>query len=250
VLLLNDDISKYSKEVAKGSMWSLLGNAAFKLSSFFYVILIARMASQEDIGLFYAGLAIVGLVELFSHVGYPTVMQRYVPYYIGKEQYGKVRHLLKFGYILLAATGLIAIAALWFGADAIAEFYEQPLLAGAIRMFSAYILLNSVLRLHLLYLQGRTDIRSMQFVGNSQNFLKLVITFVLFYLYGASLEVLVAGLLSSILVAVVISTPIIYRKVIDLPKSAETIPRKEIVKEMDGKLEDAEDFLAANGIQM
>ena len=25
---------------------------------------------------------------------------------------------------------------------------------------------------------------------------------------------------------------------------------KEIVKEMDGKLEDAEDFLAANGIQM
>ena len=232
MLPLTDDISSYSKEVAKGSLWSLLGNAFFKLSSFFYVILIARMASPDDIGLFYLALAVLTIIELFSNFGFPMVMQRYVPYFEGKKEFGKVKYLLRVGYILLTATGILAIAVLWLLSDTIAGIYHEPGLSEAIRLFALYIILNAILRLHTFYLQGRTDIKSMQFIGNAQNFLKLVITGILFYFYGTSVTILIVGYLLSLLLAIVISLRPLHRRIADLPGTIEKISKKEIVKEI------------------
>ncbi|MBN1170317.1 flippase [Candidatus Micrarchaeota archaeon] len=228
MLQLND----YSKAVVKGSIWALLGNILFKFSSFFYVILIARMASQEDVGLFYLSLAIVSIIEIFSNAGIPLSLQRYIPFFEGKKEFNKLKYLLKLSYAVIAVLGTIFIALLWFASDFIGELYDEPLLPNAIRLFSVYIILNAAFRLNYTYLQGRTDIKSMQLLTNMQNGLKLLLTFALFMVFGATAATLVIGYLLSLLLALIISVPFIRRKVVDLPKSRDAVSASGLVREI------------------
>ena len=56
------EASAHSKEVAKGAFWSLAGQAGIRLVGFFYLVVLARMASQDDVGTFYLALSIFGVL--------------------------------------------------------------------------------------------------------------------------------------------------------------------------------------------
>ena len=77
------DIPEISREVAKGSFWSLAGSVFFKLSSLLYVVLLARAASQDDIGTFYLALSAMSLIWVFSDLGISGALTRYVPFFEG-----------------------------------------------------------------------------------------------------------------------------------------------------------------------
>jgi len=193
------ELSEHSKEVAKGSLWSLLGSAAFKLSSFFYVILVARAASQDDVGLFYLVLGMMFLVSMVSDLGITAALVRYVPYFQGKKEGSKVKTLLTLSHKLLTITGIVIGAVLFLSADLIGNIYQNPSLPEAIRIMAVYVFLFNIFRLHYLFLQGMADIKGSQLVQNIQNFLKLVLTALLFYLYGANiLTIAIAFLLSHV----------------------------------------------------
>ncbi|MBI5046934.1 oligosaccharide flippase family protein, partial [Candidatus Micrarchaeota archaeon] len=111
-----EEISEHSKEVAKGSFWSIFGSIVFKLISFLYVILLARAASQEDVGIFYLSLGIVTIVSFVSDLGLPSALIRYVPYYEGKKELGKINQLLKMSYVGVTVVGAVITIILWVGA--------------------------------------------------------------------------------------------------------------------------------------
>jgi O-antigen/teichoic acid export membrane protein len=195
------ELSQHSKEVARGSFWSLLGSAFFKLVSFAYVVLIARAASQEDIGTFYLALSVMSLIWIFSDLGISGAFTRYVPYFEGKGERGKIRDLLSISYRFLTLLSLIIMAVLFWQADSIGHIYNNASLPDAIRILSVYILLGNLFRLNYLYLQGIADIRGSQLHQNLQNLLKLVITALLFYAFGPSVMTICAGFVLSFLLA-------------------------------------------------
>lgn len=192
-----EGLSTHSREVAKGSFWGLLGNLAIKLVSFAYVILIARAASQNDVGLFYLALSIVSIVTVFSDVGISNALLRYVPYFEARNEHGKANGLLNWSYVILIFTGIVLTALLWWQADFIGSLYHSTALPDAIRMISAFILLNNLFRLHFTYLWAKMDIPASQFVQNLQNLLKLVLTVLLFWFYGASVIIMIVAFLLS-----------------------------------------------------
>src|SRR5512143_2678735 len=218
------DIPEHSKAVARGSFWSLAGGVFFKLVSFFYAILIARAAAQDDVGLFNLTLSIVTVAMVFSDLGLISSLQRFVPYYEGKGEKGKIRSLLRSSYGVVLAGGALFTAILWLAAEPLGAMYQSPRLPDAVRLFSSFVIIGGIFRLHYTYMQGRTDIRSMQAVQNTQNLLKLVLTALLIYAFGPSVPVLVAGFVLSHVIAIAASVPYMRRDSADLPKASALTP--------------------------
>ncbi len=225
------DIPEHSKTVARGSFWSLAGGVFFKLVSFFYAILVARAAAQDDVGLFNLTLSIVTIAMVFSDLGLISSLQRFVPYYEGRGEKGKIRSLLRSAYWIVLAGGVLFTAALWLASDTLGSVYQSPRLPDAVRLFSTFIIIGGIFRLHYTYMQGRTDIRSMQAVQNMQNLLKLLLTAVLFYFFGPTVPAMVAGFVLSHVIAIAASAPYMRKDSADLPR-ASMLPSGELLREV------------------
>lgn len=212
-----EEVSQHSKEVAKGSFWSLSGNVLFNLISFFYVVLVARAVSQDDVGLFYLSFSVVSLIAVFDDLGLGSALVRYVPFFEGRNEKGKIRELLQGGYAAVTVSALALTALLWWQADFLGEVYHSPRLPECVRVLSAFLLLSNLLKLNTLYLQSRADIRSQQAVGNVQNLLKLLLSALFIWLWGPTFLSLAAGLIGSQLAAVALSFIPVSRRTADLP---------------------------------
>jgi O-antigen/teichoic acid export membrane protein len=198
---LLEDLSLHSTEVARGSFWSIFGGLFYKFISFLYVVIIARMASQDDVGLFYLSLAVVTTFIVVSDLGLPASLIRYTPYYEGRGEHGKVRALLKYAYLVVALLSVLFVAAIWLCADTIGSMYQNQLLPGALRMVSLFLLLNNIFRINYSFLNGLSEIKQIQFLLNLDNLLKFLLTTVAFIFAGPSfLAIAVPFLLAHLLV--------------------------------------------------
>lgn len=225
------ELSEHSKSVAKGSFWSLAGSVFLKLTSFLYVIILARVASQDDVGIFYLALAVVSIINTFSDLGISGAFIRYVPYFEGKGEHGKIKDLLRLSYTYLTILSLIITIALFLGAGFIGDFYKQPQLVVAIQIMSLYTILGNLFRLNYVYLQGITDIKGSQLYQNLQNLLKLILTVGLFYIFGATVTTISWGFILSFLITLIASSPPIYRAMTTITAEAK-LSRKELLEEI------------------
>lgn len=227
-----EGIEAHSVEMAKGAFWGLLGNVFLKAFSFIYVIYIARAVSQDDVGLFYLSLSIIGLVGAWRDFGLPAALARYIPYYESRHEGGKVRSLLRSTWLVNALSGIALTAALWIGADAVGAIYQNPALPYALRLLSSFMLIENLFKVGSGLLQGMADIRTMQTLNAVQTLLKLVFTVLFFQLFGPSLAWLCAAFLLSFLVATLLFAPSFARAYDGLPKTGGSLPLRELAREI------------------
>ncbi len=190
------------------------------------------MASESEVGLFYLALAIMQGIGVVAHLGIPSSLQRFVPYFEARGEFGKIRHILKLCYSVIIVSAIIFFIAIFLGADIIASLYESPPLAEALKYFSIYVLLYGISVLQLTYLQGRADMRSMQFTSNLQNFLKLILTLAFFFVLGPNAISMVLGLLGALLFSSAAAAFLVWRRMADLPQSNDTLSRNEVLNDI------------------
>lgn len=215
---MSDNVS-YSKEIAKGTVWSIAGNMFFKLLSFFYLIVLARMATQDEVGLFYLALSIVSLLVLFADLGLSQCFARYLPYFKARKEYEKIRKMLKSSYLIAGSLSILLLIIVYLQADFIAQLYENPDLGTAIKLFSPYFVIIVFFKLNQVFLQGQKDIRGVAFVDNIQNASKLILAVLLFVLIGADIFTIILSFLLSFAIAVVFSFLPVYSTVKNLPQN-------------------------------
>lgn len=225
------DLSEHSKTVAKGSFWSLAGSILLKLSSFIYVIFLARFASQSDVGTFYLALSVISIITIFSDLGVSGAFLRYVPFFEGKGHRGKIRDLIGMSYKYLTLFSIIMMLLVISQADAIGVIYHNASLPYAIMVLAVYVLVGNIFRINYLYLQGTADIKGSQLYQNIQNLLKLVITVGMFYLFGSSIAAMSLAFVFSFIIALILSSPTIIRAVSAL-EGEERLSHREIVNEI------------------
>src|SRR5208283_1752797 len=198
-----------SKQVAKGSFWGIVGTISTKAISFAYLILLARMASQNDVGLFYLSLSIVSFIGIADDLGLVNAISRYVPFYEAQNSKKKAGRLLLLSFVLLRQVAFLLLFLFFFGANAIASWLKNPLLDNALILISTYLVLNNVFQLITSFLQAKMDIFASQLVQIIQNLLKLGLTFIFFIYYGPSMFTITVPFLLSFLVAIICSIPLI-----------------------------------------
>jgi O-antigen/teichoic acid export membrane protein len=227
-----EEAEKHSHEVAWGSFWGLLGTVALKLVSFAYAIYIARAFSQENIGLFYLSLSVIGIIGFWRDLGFPAALQRYIPFFEAKKQGAKAKSLFRISFAVTTILGAALSVALFLLADPIGAIYQNPSLAEGLRLLAAYVVFENAYKVINNYLQGRRDIKSCQFLGNLQNVAKFALTIFLFTFFGATLFTLSAAFILSFVVVLVASIPFLLRKLADLPAGGEGLSSSEIVHDM------------------
>jgi O-antigen/teichoic acid export membrane protein len=224
--------SDYSKEVAKGSFWGLAGSITFNLVSFFYIILVARAVSQDDLGLFYLALSVVSVVAVFEGLGMGGSLSRYVPFFEGQGQKGKIKTLLKSSYAIVTVSSLFFMAIVWLAADTIGGIYQNPMLPEAIRLLSIFLPLSILFKVNKAYLRGRSDIKTMELLKNFQNALKLILTFAFFQVYGASVFTLSLGYLLSFLLGTLAAFLAVSLRSKDLPAEDVSISTHQLLRDI------------------
>ena len=206
-----DEAAKHSHEVAWGSFWGLAGTLALKLVSFAYAIYVARAFSQENVGLFYLALSVIGVVGFWRDLGLPAALQRYIPFYEAKKQGAKALSLLKISFAVELLLGAALSIGLFVFADSIGSLYQNASLAEGLRLLAAYVVFENLSKVIINYLLGKGDIKSCQFLNNAQNIAKLAFTLLLFSFYGATLFTLSMAFALSFLVIMALGAPLIIR---------------------------------------
>lgn len=225
-------VSAHSKEIAKGTFWSLAGNMAVKLLAFFYLLVLARMAPQQEVGTFYLALSILGVFSIFTDFGLSSSFARYVPYLIGRNEGGKLQMLLRFTYTAVSALSIALAFVIFFAADLIAGYFKSPQLADVLRMTSPYLFVNALFSLNTCYLQGRKMLMEQSMLLTFQNLAKLAITLALFFIMGATLFSITAGFQLAFLVAAVVSTYYLLKELKGLPQPEGRQDYAELVREV------------------
>jgi len=198
-------IAQHSKDIAKGTFWSLGGNLLIKLASFFYLVILTRMATQADVGEFYLALSVIGVVILFADLGLSGALIRYLPYYLERKEISKGMRLMRISYAAVSVFSAIVTIIVFFLADPIAGIMKNPGLIQTIKLLCPYIVLNSIFSLNTSFFQGVKDIRTQSMLSNVQNIAKLILTVLFVFTLGATVFSIVIGFLASFVVALAIS---------------------------------------------
>ncbi|MFH1520725.1 MAG: flippase [Candidatus Micrarchaeota archaeon] len=226
------EISTHAKEVAKGSVWGLIGNLTVKFSSFLYTILIARAASQGDVGIYYLCLSIITIVTIFSDLGICGSITRYLPFFEGKGQKAKIKWLIDLGFKVIFVMGFLVSVFIFLTADLIGDFYKNPTLPEALRIFSSFFIIHNVFRFYLSLLVGKADMKNSQVLSNVQNFGKFIFTLLLFYMFGASPLTLIAAYILSHAAAVLFLFPRITKLVNEFSGASGGVSTTEFVNDV------------------
>jgi len=191
------ELEEETAVLAKGTVWQNLGSIALKATSFIYTILIARFVSQEDVGLFYFALGIVGVISIFGDLGLSQTLQRYVPYYMGKKDKVSASRILALA--IFASTALVvAVAAITFLlSDSIAGAFENPRLAMLLEFFAIYLVINQVSNICQATLVAFKKMKERAIGNNVQNALKLALTAALVFLLGPSAKIMAVAFILS-----------------------------------------------------
>lgn len=226
------EASASATEIAKGSAWSLAGSISFNLISFIYVIFIANSVPQEALGLFYLAIGMVTLAGFFDNPGTEVALARYAPYFRARGEHGKIRVLLRFSYLAVSTLAILFSIALWLASGYIGGLYNNPELPEALRMLSALLLLTNLFEVSNGFLRGASDMRGIQLSSNAQNLLKLVLTVVLFGLFGPSVLALSAAYVASVALANVASFFMVSAHLSRLPRDGSHVPGYALMLEV------------------
>jgi O-antigen/teichoic acid export membrane protein len=215
------------KTIAKGSFWILSTSMVSKLISFLYTIIIARMLATEEIGTFYLVLSVLGILYIFTDLGIIFSLNRYVPYLYGRREFGKLRNLVKLSYLGGGALTFLFSILVFIFSGSIACLVSQPTIAPILQIMSVWLFLREIDNVSRGTLTGRKKMKEAQVVTLVQNFIKLVLTIIAFYIIGFNAEALSIGFLLSFLLVLPLGGYYLFRDM----KSWEKTEEKQSVRE-------------------
>jgi O-antigen/teichoic acid export membrane protein len=170
--------------IAKSTSWSFAGKLASKFFAFIYTVIIAHILIPEEIGTFYLAVSIVNIIFIFTDLGIYNSLIRYIPYLYGKEEYGKLRDMVKIGYVGGGGMTLLFTAGVFIFSSDIATLINAPEIEPALQILSLFLILKELFIVTRGTLTGRKRIKDSHTLEVLQNFFKMAITIPIIYIVG------------------------------------------------------------------
>jgi O-antigen/teichoic acid export membrane protein len=144
------------KLIAKSSVIVFTAIVLSKILTYVYRVIIARNFGPEVYGLFSLAIMVLGWFVVFSRLGLPEGLLRYIPFYRGKKQKDKIKYLSKKTLAVIFCISLILGIILFFLSSFIASnIFNSPDLTIFLKIFSFilpfYVLLDTLLVFILSY---------------------------------------------------------------------------------------------------
>ncbi|RZS40908.1 PST family polysaccharide transporter [Herbihabitans rhizosphaerae] len=139
------------RKVGRGALWSLLNNVVLRLGVLVSGIVLARLLSPADYGVFAVALVAMTLLQAFNELGVSLALVRW-------ER--DVRTFAGTAMTIAIATSTVLYAAVWFGAPAFCEAMGSPAAVEVMRVLCLAVLFDGIAVvpaaiLNREFLQGR-----------------------------------------------------------------------------------------------
>jgi len=191
--------------LAKGTFWTGVGQVITKFFGFFYVVLLARFFSADEIGIFYFVYGVISMISLFTDFGLLQSLARYVPYLEGKGRRDLLYSLLKMVALIGGLASMVFSLVIFFSADSIASFLGRPETTASFRILAFVIFFNEMTGITGGYLVGRKKMKESQVISALQTPVKLILTLVIaFYFLGFSNLSISTGFLLSYIPIIIV----------------------------------------------
>ncbi|MDQ7010103.1 MAG: oligosaccharide flippase family protein [Candidatus Gracilibacteria bacterium] len=133
--------STLSEKFIKKGFWLYLFSFIIAPIGYIIKILITGEISIEEVGLLYGIISLITLLSSFNDFGMTESLNYFLPKYIEKKDYSKVKTIIAYAFITQVITGIIISLFLIFGADFLAENYFKSEQASSIlKIFALYFL--------------------------------------------------------------------------------------------------------------
>lgn len=148
----------FKTNALKGFKWSFLNKIATQSFSFIFSIILARLLSPDDFGLFAMITVFLNFGLLFKDFGFghALIYQKDV----SKTEYDSV-------FVLNMLTGVTLTTIFFLLAPAIANFYDEPRLANLTKVFSVVFFIQSFGLVNLIELKKSIDFKSLAVIENA-----------------------------------------------------------------------------------
>lgn len=164
------------RKIAKGAGIAFTGTFIGLALGYVSRMIIARLLGASDYGLVSLGYAALIIGWALSSLGLPTGMQRYVSFYKGKEDAGRIKGTIIAALKISFPLSIVFALLFFFGAEWISiHIFHEPSLAPILRIFSIgipfYVLAINFISATI----GFQDLRYRVYVNDLfQNIFKLV----------------------------------------------------------------------------
>jgi len=158
------------KKVISGGFWVIALRVAEQLMQAVRLIILARILSPHDFGVF--GLALLSLATLktFSKTGFQTAL-------IQKK--GDIKEYLDVGWTISIIRGIILFFVLYFSAPFLATFFKSIESIAIIRCIAISVLIQSFVNIGIVYFQKEIEFKKQfiyQATGTFADFVVVIVT--------------------------------------------------------------------------
>jgi len=106
------------------SGYVLLGKLITPVITFLVSVLIVRILSVNDFGIYNFVFAVMAYVGLFSSFGLPNIFKRYIPEFMHNREHRNVRKTVEYGLIIRLLMLLIALSGITLFAEPIGTLFK------------------------------------------------------------------------------------------------------------------------------
>ncbi len=218
------ELDEETAVLASGTMWQNIGSIAVKLVSFIYTIIIARLISTEEVGLFYFGLGLVGLVGIVADFGISQTVVRYLPFHLGKNDRLGASRVVCLNIVLGTALLVVAAMLAFVLAPAAGQFFGNPALVPVLTLLAVYLCVNQTFGIAMSILVALKKMKQRSIGSNLQNVLKIILTLAFVWLLGPNARALTFAFILSFVIGTAYLLTVLYRslKELDLPPPSGT----------------------------
>ena len=186
--------SLYQK-VIRGGFWTFFLRATSQLLHLIKIIVLARLLSPSDFGLFGVALLSLAALETFSQTGFDRAL-------IQKK--GDISSYLNSVWTIEVVRGILIAIILFFISPYVAVFFNVPEVVPILRIIGLAVILKGSTNVAVTYFQKELEFKKLfkyQFSGTLADSITTIIIAILFH----SVWALVIGLLVGNLVKLIVS---------------------------------------------
>lgn len=199
-------INSYYQElpgIAKGAGVLFAGGFLGKAFLFLFTVLIARLLTPGDLGLFYLGSSVAFLLVVFAALGLEMGVLRFVSVHLGEKDESRLIGIIYSSLFIALPASVVVSLLLFFTAGEIASaIFKKPGLERVLSFFSMVIPFLVVGRIFIATSLGARVMRDKVANELGEILLRILFTCLFVYLLGWGLDGAVLGwVLSSALAA-------------------------------------------------
>ena len=188
----------YARRLVKGSAIVFTAFIASEVIGLFLRMFLARSLTVAEYGLFYAIFTLISFFLLFRNLGFGNALVKYIPEFVVRKQFAKIKSSIVSTLLVQAACGLIVSAALFILSDQIAlAIFRTSDASLLIRILSAWFFVA------VFYTLASTTFRGFQNMPAyaSINFFNLLLILFLTVLFVGFFGLGVSGVAFAYLIA-------------------------------------------------